>query len=56
MKERGLQPAESQPDVTVTYYLLLNTNMSPQTMGQFLRPRPRGASRRLLRRRSRSRS
>jgi len=36
MKERGLQPAESQPDVTVTYYLLLSTNMSTQTMGQFL--------------------
>ena len=36
MKERGLQPAESQADVTVTYYLLLSTNMSTQTMGQFL--------------------
>ena len=30
-----LQPA-AQPDVTVTYYLLLNTNISSQTVGQFL--------------------
>ena len=31
-----LQPAATQPDVTVTYYLLLNTNISSQTVGQFL--------------------
>ena len=31
-----LQPAAAQPDVTVTYYLLLNTNISSQTVGQFL--------------------
>ncbi len=36
MAARGLQQAPSQPDVTVTYYLLLNTNVSGQTMGQFL--------------------
>ena len=36
MMERRLQPATEQPDVTVTYYLLLNTNISAQTMGQFL--------------------
>jgi Domain of unknown function (DUF4136) len=33
---RGLQPAASQPDLTLTYYLLLTTNMSTQTVGQFL--------------------
>ena len=36
MMERGLQPATAQPDVTVTYYLLLSTNTTAQTMGQFL--------------------
>jgi hypothetical protein len=36
MKRRGLQPAESQPDLTVTYYMLLTTSMNAQTMGQFL--------------------
>ena len=38
MKRRGLQQAESQPDLTVTYYMLLTTSMSAQTMGQFLPP------------------
>ena len=33
---RGLQLAESAPGLTVTYYLLLTTNMSAQTIGQFL--------------------
>jgi hypothetical protein len=33
---RGLQPATSAPDLTVTYYLLLTTNMTSQTVGQFL--------------------
>ena len=33
---RGLRPATSAPDLTATYYLLLTTNMSTQTMGQFL--------------------
>lgn len=36
MKSRGLQPATAQPDLTLTYYLLLTTNMSGQTVGQFL--------------------
>ena len=36
MPRRGLQPAPSAPDLTVTYYLLLTTNMSTQTIGQFL--------------------
>jgi hypothetical protein len=34
--KRGLQPAASAPDLTVTYYLLLTTNMTAQTIGQFL--------------------
>ena len=33
---RGLQMAATQPDVTVTYYLLLTTSMSTQDLGQFL--------------------
>jgi uncharacterized protein DUF4136 len=33
---RGLQRADAEPDLTVTYYLLLTTNLSAQTMGQFL--------------------
>ena len=33
---RGLQRVESQPDVTLTYYLLLSNNMTAQTIGQFL--------------------
>jgi hypothetical protein len=36
LKRRGLQPAASQPDLTVTYYLLLSNNMTSQTIGQFL--------------------
>jgi Domain of unknown function (DUF4136) len=36
MMRRGLQPATAQPDLTLTYYLLLSTNMSTQTVGQFL--------------------
>jgi hypothetical protein len=36
MPRRGLQMATSTPDLTVTYYLLLTTNMTAQTMGQFL--------------------
>jgi hypothetical protein len=36
LTKRGLQQATAAPDVTVTYYLLLTTNMSAQTMGQFL--------------------
>lgn len=34
--KRGLQPAAATPDLTVTYYLLLSTSMTAQTMGQFL--------------------
>lgn len=34
--KRGLQPATAAPDLIVTYYLLLSTNMTAQTMGQFL--------------------
>jgi hypothetical protein len=36
MTRRGMQRAESEPDLNLTYYLLLSTNMSTQTMGQFL--------------------
>ena len=35
MQRRGLQPAFPH-DLTVTYYLLLTTTMSAQTLGQFL--------------------
>ena len=34
--KRGLTAASAQPDVTVTYYLLLTTSIDAQTMGQFL--------------------
>jgi hypothetical protein len=33
---RGLTRAESQGDLTLTYYLLLSTGTSAQTIGQFL--------------------
>jgi hypothetical protein len=36
MMRRGLNQAASAPHLTVHYYLLLSTNMSAQTMGQFL--------------------
>lgn len=36
MGRRGLQSSASAPDVRVTYYLLLTTTASAQTMGQFL--------------------
>ncbi len=36
MARRGLEKAGSQPDVMVTYLLLLTTDMTAQTMGQFL--------------------
>ena len=36
MSGRGLQRIETAPDLVLTYYLLLTTNMSTQTMGQFL--------------------
>lgn len=36
MTRRGLQKAVSEPDLTLTYYLLLTTNMTGQTVGQFL--------------------
>jgi hypothetical protein len=36
MTRRSLQQATSEPDLMVTYYVLLTTNMSSQTMGQFL--------------------
>jgi hypothetical protein len=36
MGRRKLQMAADQPDLTVTYYLLLTTSASSQTMGQFL--------------------
>src|SRR5262245_1905738 len=35
-QQRGLTPATGEPDLTVTYYLLLTTSMSAQTLGQFL--------------------
>jgi len=34
--KRGLKSASGTPDLTVTYYLLLSTTMTAQTMGQFL--------------------
>jgi hypothetical protein len=36
LADRGLQKAAAEPDLFVTYYLLLTTNTSAQTMGQFL--------------------
>lgn len=36
MGRRGLPQAPSNPDIFVTYYLLLTTGMQTQTMGQFL--------------------
>ena len=36
MAKRGLQAAQAQADLFVTYYLLLTTSMSTQTVGQFL--------------------
>jgi hypothetical protein len=36
MMRRGLQPAASQPDLILTYYLLLTNNMTTQSLGQFL--------------------
>lgn len=36
LKGRGLTMAASSPDIVVTYYLLLSTNTSSQTVGQFL--------------------
>jgi hypothetical protein len=36
MKRLGLQQAASQPDLTLTYFLLLSTTASSQTVGQFL--------------------
>ena len=36
LPRRGLQQAASEPDLMLTYYVLLATNVSAQTMGQFL--------------------
>jgi hypothetical protein len=36
LTERGLQHTPTAADLTVTYYLLLSTSMSAQTIGQFL--------------------
>jgi hypothetical protein len=36
MGRRGLTVAPSAPDLTMTYYLLLTTTMSTQTIGQFV--------------------
>ena len=36
MTARGLTRADTAPDLTVSYYLLLSTSQSAQTMGQFL--------------------
>ena len=38
MRERGLEFAANSPDVFVTYFLLLSTSSSAQTIGQFLGP------------------
>jgi hypothetical protein len=36
ISKKGLQQTTAEPDLTVTYYLLLSTSMSAQTIGQFL--------------------
>jgi len=36
LMRRGLQQVSTGPDLTLTYFLLLSTTMSAQTMGQFL--------------------
>ena len=36
MKRLGLQTVASQPDLILTYYLLLTNNMTTQSLGQFL--------------------
>ena len=36
MMRRGLQTVASQPDLILTYYLLLTNNMTTQSLGQFL--------------------
>jgi Domain of unknown function (DUF4136) len=36
MAQRGIQFTKSSPDVVITYFLLLSTNISSQTVGQFL--------------------
>jgi hypothetical protein len=36
MGKRGIQPASGPPGVTATYYLLVSTTQSSQTIGQFL--------------------
>jgi hypothetical protein len=36
MTRLKLQQTEAEPDLIVGYYLLLSTNMSAQTIGQFL--------------------
>ena len=36
MTRLGVTQAKEAPDLTVTYYLLLSTSMSTQTMGQFV--------------------
>jgi hypothetical protein len=38
MRERGLEFAANSPDVFVTYFLLLSTSSSAQTIGHFLGP------------------
>lgn len=38
MTKLGLTPAAANPDVTVTYYMLLTTAMNAQQIGQFLPP------------------
>jgi hypothetical protein len=40
LAKRGLTAATGQPDLTVTYYLLLTTSINSQTMGQFLSATP----------------
>ena len=38
MTKLGLTPAAANPDVTVTYYMLLTTGLETQQIGQFLPP------------------
>ena len=36
MEKLKLQPAKGEPDLVLSYFLLLSTNMSSQSVGQFL--------------------
>jgi hypothetical protein len=40
MERRGWPPAAATPDLVITYFLLLSTNVSGQTVGQFVPATP----------------